>query len=318
MDKKRFYIFGFIFFLLGLITFLSKLRFYGEGDFLWFCYLSFFLLSFGFLFRSPGMLVSFLSIAVIGQGIWILSIYSSVLFSFPIFINPYFFDKGEALIDFLIGVSHFFMIPFALLGLYWIKKPSKYSGYLAEGMLFFVAISSLLFTPYSSNVNCVYRSCISFFQYLTGKSYSFTFLVVSLMLSVGIMGPLLNIFLNKAYKNKKYFAIFKKIILITFIICIVGIFLCFFKYFSVSHITCTNINPDIYCERVDFTTGNPFIQYHLVLSKNKNCTIYSYFNGIYLNSTSKEFAKGVSVDYMDLNSINFSKNGKVSLDVTCS
>lgn len=262
LDKKKVMILiGILFFVIWILDFLIKSKFYNEHLYLWFCSLSLLILSLGFLLRNSTILLTVLPIIILVQLPWTLDFFLMSIGLPPTGIGGNdSFSYGK--IDFYMTLRHFINIPLILLGLKWIKKPaSKY--FYVYTILILASLGAIhLIFPYN-HLNCIDASCISF-NLGIGDFFVLIFLTAFTLLA-SIIGYILNKFMNKVYKEKKAEKILNWIIIILLILGVLVVFLGIVKYNGIPHYICTNPDKNVFCERaLTRSDGVIFFSYHLL------------------------------------------------------
>ena len=203
---------GFIFISWGILnTWLSITR-YGieHGDYMWFCNLALFAIGFGLLIQNSGLVISFLSMALLTQSLWIIDNIWRLFAKKNLFgVIEFMYQPGYPLDEFVVSHYHFFIIPFAILALFFLKhkkhKTTKIT-FISGSFIFFA--SYLLSLP-DKNVNCIKESCLPALMNFSGLSYSLIFPLIILLASSFLANFIQEAFLKaKVTKKQKKFAVF--------------------------------------------------------------------------------------------------------------
>lgn len=132
---------------------------------LWLCYLGLTIAGFGFLLKSPKIVISQLYILALPTVIWLIDFFYSVFAGRTLWgVTEYFFAKDLLFSARLVSIEHLYFLPLALFGLWLIWDEGKIKGAWLISMIqiTLVYLISLYFTDTAQNVNCVFRSCFPF------------------------------------------------------------------------------------------------------------------------------------------------------------
>jgi len=302
--SKWFIIIGVLIFLIWLFDTLTKMRFFGEYDYLWFCSISLLLVSLAYIFRSNTFIMSFFPIVLEVQIVWMIDFFLLIFAMNTITSNTnYMFDSGQSLIDFIIGLKHLFIIPLLFIELKYIKKPPmKYSWIF----FMFVGLAIIVFSPMIpvDNLNCASYPC---WMQTTGHYtvfYSIGFYILSVIICFIFYIPIYFLVKKAHLKNNIkgkniYMKILNIIIIIFLILCITGIFLGFWKYFQSPHYQCLNEKSDLYCERAIFKNStNDFFAYHINNKMGSECNITAYSDGKILANKEQKIYENPAKGYI--------------------
>lgn len=128
----------------------------------WICYVAMIFIGLGALLRLPSLIASQVTIVAIPLAIWNIDFFYQIIFGQKLWgLTDYFFGDMLPAARF-ISMEHFFLVPLGLLLLYMIKLSQKTFWVISviQVALFYGIIR--LFTRSAENVNCVFRSCVSF------------------------------------------------------------------------------------------------------------------------------------------------------------
>tara|TARA_Y100000034_G_scaffold39576_1_gene48842 strand:- start:70 stop:813 length:744 start_codon:yes stop_codon:yes gene_type:complete len=154
-----FFLFAFIFNSIVISISSTPIRLF------WFCNISLLFVAIAIFIRSPNILLAFLSMSLILQGIWISDILSLAFFGENIFGTSYYlFLSQYGGFENLITAIHFFIIPLEFFAFVFMNKlPRKFSTIVLNIFLFslgFLGIS-LIFGP-ERNINYIYSIPFNF------------------------------------------------------------------------------------------------------------------------------------------------------------
>ena len=124
-----FFFTGAFFILWGLANTYLSLERYGlaSGEYWWFCNIALFAIGFALIAKSPKWIVSFLAAALISQTLWIADNVFRLLTKKNLFgLVEFMYQPGYPMDEFIASHYHFFIIPTALLSLFFLDK-KKYS-----------------------------------------------------------------------------------------------------------------------------------------------------------------------------------------------
>ena len=183
-----FFLFAFIFNSIVIIIFSTSIRLF------WFCNISLLFVAIAILIRSSNILLAFLSMSFILQGIWISDILSLTFLGEKIFGTSYYlFLPQYGGFENLTTAIHFFMIPLEFFAFILMRRlPEKFSIVILNIFLFslsFLGIS-LIFGP-ERNINYVYS--IPFSIGINFPNFSIFFLIYLLFITIfgGLVGYLI-------------------------------------------------------------------------------------------------------------------------------
>lgn len=131
---------------------------YTEGI-LWFCYFGLVLLGIGILIKSSFLIVSQLNILFIPLIVWSVDFFYYFLTRKPLLgITDYFFTNRNIFSQ-IISLQHILTI-ILVIGILPVK--SKNAWKLSVFQIAAIYVLTRIFTSPGANINCVYRSCLSF------------------------------------------------------------------------------------------------------------------------------------------------------------
>jgi len=185
----------------------------------WFCNLALLFIATSIFIKSPSMLLSFISLSFILQGIWISDILSLTFFNKNIFGTSYylFLPQYGNIFEIFATAVHFFMIPLEIFAFILMKKlPKKFSKVIFSIFLFGLSILgvSLIFGP-ERNINYVYSIPFHLWFNISDNLIFFLSYLSFLTISSSLIG-LVIYFIFKKYKklfNLKYLKLYFWIIL---------------------------------------------------------------------------------------------------------
>ncbi|HLC31802.1 MAG TPA: hypothetical protein VJK51_03975 [Candidatus Nanoarchaeia archaeon] len=181
--ERVFTLLGIWYILLGIVALFNSYYYFEVDQVYWFCYLGMFLLGIGLLWRNGDLLVVQFTILAGGLLFWTLDFsYRLLSGNDYLGISSYFFEDGS-LIPKLVTLQHVYTIPVVLYALSILKIKGRrlwVLSFLEAVILYFL---TFFFTSPEYNVNCVFYSCIRFFDLQLYYPYIW-FLLVFLMIFV--------------------------------------------------------------------------------------------------------------------------------------
>jgi hypothetical protein len=153
---------GIVFLFWGVVAVINSIYLGNYDQIIWFCYIGLVLLGVGILMRNSWLVGIQLAVLGIPLLVWDIDFVYFLFTWEPLFgITDYMFNANRELISNLISLQHIFTLPLGIYALYLIKggRSDFWKGALVE--IVAVYLSSLLVGK-SSNVNCVYESCVNF------------------------------------------------------------------------------------------------------------------------------------------------------------
>src|SRR3989344_660806 len=154
--------FGTFYILVSLLAFYNSITNIGWSFVLWLSYTIFFLIGLGILFRNSYLLGSQFNIAFIPYILWSIDFLYLLVFRKNLWgISTYVFTTRSFLSQF-ITVQRLFIIPIAFISLYFIKFKRKDFWILSLAQVVVFFILTRLFSDPSTNINCVFKSCLPF------------------------------------------------------------------------------------------------------------------------------------------------------------
>lgn len=162
--KKGWFFFGGVFFILwGLTNTYLGIERYGlaSGEYLWFCNIALFAIGFALVVKSPKWIVSFLAAALISQTFWIADNIFRLLTKKNLFgVVEFMYQPGYPMDEFIVSHYHIFVIPTALLSLFFLNK-KRYNTIPVTIGVGLVVFALSPFFPYERNVNCSKAPCFN-------------------------------------------------------------------------------------------------------------------------------------------------------------
>ncbi len=173
MDIEKRIMFFTAFFLLlwgSVNTFFLLFKYGSSGMFFWFSNLSLFLTAFAILKKNKSFLAALFSILYLTETFLVADNLWRYFFRRNLFnIVEFMYHGGVGLFEFTLSHHHFFTLLAVIYGLFLIEKKEKDNSHWI--LLFLAAVVipiSFLFSE-EENINCVYESCLPFFNF---KYYS--------------------------------------------------------------------------------------------------------------------------------------------------
>lgn len=129
-------------------------RRYNPGQLLWFCDIAVLLTALGLLFRSPLLVTAQLTAVVLFHAVWNFDFWSTLVFGYvPIGSTSYMFYADIGLLEKGLSLlTHVFIVPIALFGVYILGAPKK-AWLLQWGQTSLVFLLTYLFTVPEENIN---------------------------------------------------------------------------------------------------------------------------------------------------------------------
>jgi|TARA_Y100000310_G_scaffold331646_1_gene405612 hypothetical protein len=168
----------------------------------WFCSLSLLIVAILILIKKSDILLGFLSVSLIFQGIWIIDILSWVFLGKNIFwTSSYLFLPEFPKMEIFSTMKHFFMIPLEFFAFIFMSKlPKNFYNVVLNIFLFSLGFLglSLIFGP-ENNINYVYYLPFRFYSIF--PNYLIFFL--SYLLFVIVSGSLIGYLIYSIFKKHK-------------------------------------------------------------------------------------------------------------------
>jgi len=189
-------IIGIFFILLSIIGIIMNIKAKTSYNLVSFCNHTSIILGLAFIFRSSFWITAELNIGLFPQLLWSIDFLSKLIFNRFIFgfTNYMFFpDYPKAL--YILSWNHVFIVPIALLGLYFLNTPKKdaWKGSLLHGILL-IPLSHIFD---NRNLNCMLESCVPFIP--TNALYKIIWPFIMLII---VIIPT-NFLLHWVYKKRK-------------------------------------------------------------------------------------------------------------------
>jgi len=163
-QKKKIILTGLgVFFVIFGIGAMDYAIYHSHPDWILFiCYLGLVIMGIGILINHPELVASQLNILTVPLLIW-LADFSYVFFSRQSLwgTTDYFFASAYPLAR-LISLEHFFILPLGFYALYLLKLKKNYSIIFSLVYLPIIFVLTRFFTNPVYNINCAFRSCVSF------------------------------------------------------------------------------------------------------------------------------------------------------------
>jgi len=154
---------GFFLVFLGILAFYNGFNSVGLSGILWFSYTALFLIGIGILTRNSYLIASQLNIILIPYIFWNIDFFYVLLTGNTLWgVTNYFFQPRPFLAQ-LISMQHVFIVPLALLAIYFIKLKRKdfWKLSIIQVAVFFFLVRFL--SNVEGNVNCVFENCLGFY-----------------------------------------------------------------------------------------------------------------------------------------------------------
>ena len=162
MNKKIFLtIIGIFYIVLGLTGIIVNIRAGTSYNLVWFCNHASIILGIAFLFRSSFWVTAEINIGLIPQLLFSIDFLGKLIFDKFVFgFTDYMFSPHFGKIFFILSWNHVFMMPIALIGLYFLKaRKDAWKGSFIHGLLLIPL--SYIFAN-GMNLNCMHESCVPF------------------------------------------------------------------------------------------------------------------------------------------------------------
>lgn len=161
MIKKLFLnFFGIFYILIGIMAFYNSIINIGYSSVLWISYSVMLLIGLGILLRNPYLIGSQINIVLIPYLVWSIDFIHNLFLRKSLWgLTDYVFSS-RYVISQTISLQHLFIVPIALISLYFIKSKKTDSwifSMLQVAIFFFITRK---FSEPSSNINCVFKDCL--------------------------------------------------------------------------------------------------------------------------------------------------------------
>lgn len=201
-DKYLLFIASFLFLIWAIDT-LGKLIFSTYVSAFWFCTLSILIVVLLILLRNPSLLLGFLSVSIVIQGIWLVDILALVFLGKDIFGTSYYlFVPGISNMEVFTTMRHFFLIPLEIFAFIFMKRLPKnfFNIFLAILIVTSAFLGVSLLFGSQENVNYIYG--LTFNPGLTFSNYPlFFFTYLSFIVISGTIVAYVLYRLVKRYKR---------------------------------------------------------------------------------------------------------------------
>ncbi len=165
MKKRKFKhltVIGIIFIIFGILAIVNSLIQSNVNQIFWYCYFSLFFLGLGLISRDSYLIGSQINIIAFPILFWDIDFFYNLFTSNSLFgITDYFFVGGQWLGK-IVSLQHLFTLPLALYAFYKIGCNRKDMWKASIFTILSILILSKILTPSENNINCVYKSCVSF------------------------------------------------------------------------------------------------------------------------------------------------------------
>lgn len=145
---------GFFLLIIYILLAVAWCRRYNPGHLLWFCDIAVLLTAMGLLFRSRMLLTAQLTAVVLFHAVWNFDFWSTLVFGYePIGATSYMFYADLGLLEKSLSLlTHLFIVPIALFGVYILGAPKK-AWILQWGQTSLIFLLTYLFTVPEENIN---------------------------------------------------------------------------------------------------------------------------------------------------------------------
>ena len=175
--KKVISLFGFLFFILGILAVINSLLNPEIANFLWLCYISLILIGLGMFLRNSFLIVLQLNIITIPLIFWNIDFFYQLIVGQTLFgVTDYLFEGGLNSLGNFITLQHIYILPLAFYSIYKIGFKRKNLWVFSFIEIIFIFLLSVFFLR-ESNTNCAFESCVNFIS-ISGWRYSFLWFVV--------------------------------------------------------------------------------------------------------------------------------------------
>lgn len=154
--------FGLFYVIIGILAIFNVIFGIDSASSLWISYFAFFFIGLGILTKDSYLIGSWFNIIFIPYLFWSADYLCNLFFSKSLWgITDYMFSS-RLFISQIISIQHFFIIPVAILSIYFIKIQKKDFWKLSVSIIGILFILTRLFTKPIENVNCIFKSCLTF------------------------------------------------------------------------------------------------------------------------------------------------------------
>lgn len=183
---------GIWYILLGFLAIFNSYLIQNSDQIYWFCYFSMFLLGIGMLKRDSTLILSQFNILAVGLVFWTIDFTYRATAGVPLWgLTDYFFVGGNLLPKF-VSLQHLYTIPLVLWALGSLKINRKDIWKISFLQAIVIFIMTHLFTDPEQNINCVFKSCLSFFDlslYYPWAWFVVTFLLIYITHAIVVRLP---------------------------------------------------------------------------------------------------------------------------------
>lgn len=155
-------LFGFFYVIIAVLAYYNSIKYFGPESILWFSYFAFLFVGVGILTRNSYLIGSQINIFFIPYTVWTIDFMYHLLTSNSLWgITDYVFLIRPS-ITYLVTIQHLFLIPIALISVYFIKFKRKdfWKFSLIQVTIIFF-LTRILSEPVK-NINCVFKNCLPF------------------------------------------------------------------------------------------------------------------------------------------------------------
>ncbi len=193
------HIIGVYFLVLGIVAIIRSMYHHAPTQILYACYMGMILIGVGILARRSFIVLSQIYILAIPLFVWDIDFVHWLIFNRSLLgVTDYFFLEFSANIDKFVMLQHLYTIPLAIYAviLIGVGRKDAWKWSFIQLVLLFVAV--MVFSAPSSNINCMFYSCID----VNFGVLPYTFVWFSVVFcATGISVLLLNYFLWPKTRN---------------------------------------------------------------------------------------------------------------------
>ncbi len=155
-------IIGIFFIIFGITAIINSIYIGSLERIFWFCYAGLILMGIGIISDNGEIVASQLAILTIPFIFWNIDFFYLLFTKQTLWgITNYFFNAESNNLDRIITFQHVFTLPLAYAFLFFHKPKRKDFWIISLIQIFIFYIIGILFTSPESNINCVFKSCLS-------------------------------------------------------------------------------------------------------------------------------------------------------------
>ncbi|MEK6899035.1 MAG: hypothetical protein AABW79_02975 [Nanoarchaeota archaeon] len=192
---------GIFYIILGITAFFNSYVINNPDQIYWFCYVSLFIIGIGLLLKDGNVIASQVNILAVGIIFWCIDFFHYLITGLPLWgITDYFFVESNFLVK-IVTLQHVYTLPLTIYALSIIKITRKdlWKISLIQALIIFIIVS--LFTEASSNINCIFSSCLSLFDLEPYYPWAWLMLVATMILITNAI--ITHLFFMKTKKSAK-------------------------------------------------------------------------------------------------------------------